>query len=1376
VVGQTKQVNMTFHNQGLIAAENTRLTFDTHPFYAIEPLIGDIGRIPAKASLTIPVTLRRIGSFDFIPGQVRSASSVPCGMGGNASWNYECGPFKISGGAPVGVSGVRGDCGGGSPGGGWTGWGGGGGGLGGGGGVGPGYSSSSISTSLPCDAACWILAIAGCIPGPVGCFFAGFSCSVGFAGGVTFGSLVDCAISVAGCLIPAASIPACAYSLLSCYLSSGSGGPLSVSMAAHDPAAFYGQGLRVALNVFNELTGAPDGVWLHPGSDATTGDWFSRFQLATSETSEESRTIAESERSNLLSGVQPAGVPLTEVTRVIDRWNRTLENVALGILRPADAPPGANLDFIDTIALQQAITLLGSYQEAAEAEGYTDPINAMVEIGRTQLQEPHDAGVCARVKIKLDQQAVLSREAFRATLDIDNGMPNALEAILVSVQVTDGQGHDANSFFGIRPPELTGLSDVNGGGRVAGGAKGTARWTLVPTVDAAPLEPTVYYVGGEFRYLLNGMQVAIPLSPVPITVNPTARMTLDYFHQRDVYADDPFTDRVEPSIPFSLAVMVNNWGAGAARNFRITSAQPEIVENEKGLLIDFKILATEVAGQNMTPTLTANFGTIGPGGISVARWLLTSTLQGLFINYSATFEHLDGQGNPRLSLIDEVRIHEMIRLVQAAGAFEDGKPDFLVNDHADLRDLPDTLWMSDGSSNAVAVVTNATVIGTLSPSSLQVQLTAEMPPGWVYLRVPDPADGLYQLVGVTRSDNQAVVVDTNAWITDRTFLGQGKRPRLENTLHLLDHDSTGQYTLTYTLLPAEDNLPPISSVESLPERSHSAFLVRWEGDDTDGSGIATFDVYYSDSGGPFQRWLTATPARSAVFQGAMGKTYAFYSVAIDQAGNREATPAAPQAQTTVALENRSPVFAALTDPVIVTEGQTVALTVSATDPDGDTVIYESGAGSPPGLVLNRQSGQLTWITTEAQGPSTNRVRIIARDTGSPSASATLDFDIIVLEVNTPPILEPIASLTLSEGQSLSIATAATDLDLPAQALAYRLADGAPAGASVHPTTGIFTWRPTEFQGGDPYPITVIVADNGQPSLSASQTFVVTVLDTKPDFHLALGTTAVAANGAGAIPLDLESGAPLGELTLTFDLTSNRLTGLHLTNLAAQAGPANIVALGENRYRAQFASRPGQLLQGTLTLARLGFAVQPAEHSDNVLVRGESLTGIRTDGQDANGDAGVGRVFVVGREPILDLVNLRDDEVNLVLYALPGQPYAIDRRLQVGNANDWVFEDQVAPTELRTVLPPRSVEPPSLFFRARTIAGTPALNIHRQGDWILIEWPMDCVGCILLQSPAVAGPLVNWVPFPTQPEVINDVYRVRVLPGQQPLFLRLRRSP
>jgi hypothetical protein len=69
--------------------------------------------------------------------------------------------------------------------------------------------------------------------------------------------------------------------------------------------------------------------------------------------------------------------------------------------------------------------------------------------------------------------------------------------------------------------------------------------------------------------------------------------------------------------------------------------------------------------------------------------LFRSSLQGLFTDYTATFEHLDGLGDKRFSLIDRVEIHEMNHLVQADRTFADGRPDFLVNDVPDFDDLPD---------------------------------------------------------------------------------------------------------------------------------------------------------------------------------------------------------------------------------------------------------------------------------------------------------------------------------------------------------------------------------------------------------------------------------------------------------------------------------------------------------------------------------------------------------------------------------------------------------------------------------------------------------------------------------------------------------------
>ena len=323
---------------------------------------------------------------------------------------------------------------------------------------------------------------------------------------------------------------------------------------------------------------------------------------------------------------------------------------------------------------------------------------------------------------------------------------------------------------------------MDGTGTIEAQTTGETSWTIIPTSDAAPAVPAVYYVSGTLKYTQDGLLVTVPLAAVPITVYPNPKLYIKYFHQRDVYADDPFTPQIEPSIPFSLAVMVENRGKGTARNMRITSSQPRIVENEKGLLIDFQIIGTEVSGQNITPSLTVNFGNIGPGNIAIGRWLMTSTLQGLFEDYKATFENVDDLGNKKLSLIDEVTIHEMIHLVQAQGVFEDGKPDFLVNDIPDVNDRPDTLYLSDGTTNPVSVVEASTIDALPSASHPLVQLTAPMASGWTYLRVPEPGNGQFTLTKVLRSDGVEIYFRTNVWTTDRTFIGMGRRPVSENIL------------------------------------------------------------------------------------------------------------------------------------------------------------------------------------------------------------------------------------------------------------------------------------------------------------------------------------------------------------------------------------------------------------------------------------------------------------------------------------------------------------------------------------------------------------------------------------------------------------------
>lgn len=97
-----------------------------------------------------------------------------------------------------------------------------------------------------------------------------------------------------------------------------------------------------------------------------------------------------------------------------------------------------------------------------------------------------------------------------------------------------------------------------------------------------------------------------------------------------------------------------------------------------------------------------------------------------------------------------------------------------------------------------------------------------------------------------------------------------------------------------------DAAAPESNVVALNAETYVAsFLVNWLGDDTDGSGVATFDVFVSTDSGPFAIWRPATTETSAIFSGEIGHTYAFYSIATDRVGHVEASPDTSDAVTKV---------------------------------------------------------------------------------------------------------------------------------------------------------------------------------------------------------------------------------------------------------------------------------------------------------------------------------------------------------------------------------------------------------------------------------------------------------------------------------------------
>jgi hypothetical protein len=709
-------------------------------------------------------------------------------------------------------------------------------------------------------------------------------------------------------------------------------------------------------------------------------------------------------------------------------------------------------------------------------------------------------GVCARVALRLDQSAVMTRTAFRATLELSNHDPaSSLSSISLQVEIRDTGGKVVNSRFQIEEPTLENIDRLDGTGTISANGTATIRWLLIPAEDAALNAPTEFFVGGHFSYALNGNQVQVPLEGVRITVYPDAALDLQYFHERDVFSDDPFTAEVEPAQPYALAVLVKNRGAGAAKSLKIGSGQPQIVSNEKGLLIDFTLIGASLEGTNTANSLALDFGRIEPSGIKIAEWRFISSLQGFFRDFNATFQHEDTLGSQRLSTIKSVSIHEMTHLVEAGYQFADSRPDFLVNDAPDPGNLPDTLYFSDGSTNQVQLVQEASVLGLPLGTNLQAQLIVPMPAGWTYVRIQDPSAGRLLLTRVTRSDGVEIKVGANVWTTDRTFTNPGKRPRPDPVLHLLDYNSPGTYTLNYSRPPVPDTTSPATSVEVLPGAGPINFPVQWRGqDDVNGSGIAYFDIFVSSNREPFQIWLQHTTLNGALYSGKQGDTYAFYSVATDLAGNHEPPPGAPDTQTTISVINHAPTLTGLTN-LSVNEGQEFTLALTATDADlpVDTLTFGLGADAPPGMTIDSNTGNISWFTSEANGPGTNTVTVVVSDNGVPSRSDSRSFTLVVNEVNQPPTLASIPNRAAVEGQVLIFDATASDSDLPANTLLFSLMSGAPAGARIDSATGSFTWMPPEEFGGTTNRIGVKVTDDGGMSATQIVTIVVSESNSPP---------------------------------------------------------------------------------------------------------------------------------------------------------------------------------------------------------------------------------------------------------------------------------------
>ena len=423
------------------------------------------------------------------------------------------------------------------------------------------------------------------------------------------------------------------------------------------------------------------------------------------------------------------------------------------------------------------------------------------------------------VDVKIDQALSLDRQAFVGTMTMNNTYPASLGAIKdiqFNLAIVDTETGDSVSSreFEVQLEKLSGFEGeqtMNGPWSLASGKQGEVSVLMIPTKYAAPTKAKNYKVVGSISYIDPLLSLSNPdesrkeenLIPKTITVNPTPQLVLDYFIPKKIVGDDPMTeDEVEASEPADLSLLIRNEGYGDAKNLKITTKQPEIVDNRDGLLIDFAITGGAVNGKPVVLTedeeLVSDFGTLKARSTAYAQWWLTSTLLGRITKYDVSYLHETGYDNENLSLLNAVNAHSLVRSIK-----KDMSLFGFLTDDEETSEYH--FYGADGSVEDVQRVDDIDVTKKNQYSYIVRFVATES--GYIYGYIQDPTDGEGKLKGGNLIDY---------WREDVRFSDEAparwmKAPAMhEKTIHFVCRvpEANKAYELTLDL----DNPDNISSV------------------------------------------------------------------------------------------------------------------------------------------------------------------------------------------------------------------------------------------------------------------------------------------------------------------------------------------------------------------------------------------------------------------------------------------------------------------------------------------------------------------------------------------------------------------------------------
>lgn len=202
--------------------------------------------------------------------------------------------------------------------------------------------------------------------------------------------------------------------------------------------------------------------------------------------------------------------------------------------------------------------------------------------------------------------------------------------------------------------------------------------------------------------------------------------------------------------------------------------------------------------------------------------------------------------------------------------------------------------------------------------------------------------------------------------------------------------------------------------------------------------------------------------------------------------------------------------------------------------------YAYSFGSKP------DAGGWAALSVATGGYAGGEIALIPISGGGITTGGSHSFDatfVLGLNSNTPPVLAAITNRTVNVGQTVAFTASATDTNQPPQTLTFALLAGA-TNATLNTNSGAFSFRPLVTQANSTNNFTLKVSDNGTPSLSATQSFVVVVnslaAPSVSNVSIAGGQFSFSINGQAGPDYAVETSTNLTQWSAVFITNSPAL--------------------------------------------------------------------------------------------------------------------------------------------------------------------------------------------------------------------------------------------